>query len=95
MGSYPSCDTFYNVAKFVEEVPLKLIHFSLIHWCADNEAIVFRIIELKQWKRVYPNITMESEWDVLAEIKATLDARAPASQPTFAHIKGHQDRTRP
>jgi hypothetical protein len=38
---------------------------------------------------------MESEWDVLAEIKATLDALAPASQPTFADIKGHHDRTRP
>jgi hypothetical protein len=38
---------------------------------------------------------MGSEWDVLAEIKATLDALVPASQPTFAHIKGRQDRTRP
>jgi hypothetical protein len=38
---------------------------------------------------------MESEWDVLAEIKAALDALAPASQPTFAHFKGYQDRTRP
>ena len=60
----------------------------------DNKAIVFRIHKMKQWKRIYPNISMESEWDVLAEIEATLDALAPASQPTFAHIKGHQDRIR-
>jgi hypothetical protein len=38
---------------------------------------------------------MESEWEILAEIKATLDALAPDSQHTFANIKGHQDRTRP
>lgn len=61
----------------------------------DNKAIVCRINELKKWKRIYPNVTMESEWDVLAEIKVAMDTLAPASQPTFAHIKGHQDRTRP
>jgi len=61
----------------------------------DNKAVVHRINELKQWKRIYPNVTMESEWDVLAEIKATLEALTPPSQPTFDHIKGHQDRTCP
>ena len=41
------------------------------------------------------NVTMESELDVLAEMKTTLDALAPASQLTFDHIKGHQDGTCP
>ena len=61
----------------------------------DNKAIVDRINRLKHWKRIYPNVTMESDWDVLAEIKATLEALGPTSQPTFGHIKGHQDSIRP
>ena len=61
----------------------------------DNRAIVIRINELKGWNKIYPNVTMESEWDALAEIKATLEALGTASQPTFAHIKGHQDSIHP
>ena len=57
----------------------------------DNRSLILRINDLKQWKRVYPNVTMEPEWDVLAEIRATLQDLNPVSQPTFEHIKGHQD----
>jgi len=61
----------------------------------DNRSIILRIKELQQWTRIYPNATMESEWDVLAEIRATLQHFDLHSQPIFQHIKGHQDRLRP
>jgi hypothetical protein len=34
---------------------------------------------------------MESEWDILAEIRATLNHLTLESSPSFEHIKGHQD----
>jgi hypothetical protein len=34
---------------------------------------------------------MESEWDVLAGIRNTLEALPLTSHPNFEHIKGHQD----
>jgi hypothetical protein len=61
----------------------------------DNRSIILRINQLQQWRRIYPNATMESEWDVLAEIRETLHQFELSSQPTFQHIKGHQDQLRP
>jgi hypothetical protein len=40
-------------------------------------------------------VTMEAEWDVIAEIKATLTQLHPTSQPTLEHIEGHQDLLKP
>jgi hypothetical protein len=61
----------------------------------DNEGIVKRTNIIKEWPFIYPNVTMEAEWDVLAEIRATLAALTPDSQPILEHIKGHQDKTKP
>jgi len=61
----------------------------------DNRSIILRINQLQQWRRIYPNATMESEWDVLVEIRETLQQFEISSQPIFQHIKGHQDRLRP
>jgi hypothetical protein len=38
----------------------------------DNEAIVKKIREIIKYKSIYPNSTMESDWDILAEIRSSM-----------------------
>jgi hypothetical protein len=61
----------------------------------DNKSIVNKINEIIQYDKVYPNVTMASEWDVLAEIRAAMLELTAEGQPTISHIKGHQDRKTP
>ena len=44
---------------------------------------------------VAPNSTIASEWDVLAEIWATLEPYRKQDRPKFAWEKGHQDKKKP
>jgi hypothetical protein len=61
----------------------------------DNKSMVDRVNEIIQYDVVFPNTTMDSEWDVLAEIKAAMLALTKESRPEISHIKSHQDRTIP
>ena len=61
----------------------------------DNKSMVNKVKEIIHYKTVYPNATMDSEWDVLAEIRATMLELLEVGQPTMDHIKGHQDREKP
>lgn len=74
------------------EEPNKILPHVLL---CDNEGVVKRINIIKEWPLIYPNVTMEAEWDVLAEIREALAELTPASQPTLEHIRGHQDKTKP
>jgi hypothetical protein len=82
---------FFYAANFLHVLEIVLSH-TLV---CDNRSIILRINQLQQWRRIYPNATMESEWDVLVEIRETLQQFEISSQPIFQHIKGHQDRLRP
>jgi hypothetical protein len=57
----------------------------------DNKGVITRINKLLHLPTIFPNTTMESEWDILAEIRTALQALTPGCSPTFEHIKGHQD----
>jgi hypothetical protein len=60
----------------------------------DNQGIVKTYNNLQNYKHAYPNASMASEWDVIAEIR-TATLALGQSTPTLTHIKGHQDATRP
>jgi len=51
--------------------------------------------EVASYQHIYPNSTMASEWDVLAEIRTAMRELSQTEQPTMDHIKGHQDRDTP
>jgi hypothetical protein len=57
----------------------------------DNKGIVDRVTTLRGWTIIYPNVTMEPEWDVIAEIRTALGILPQGSQPTIEHIESHQD----
>jgi hypothetical protein len=58
---------------------------------SDNKSMVNKVNEIVQYDKIYPNATMESEWDILAEIRPTMRELA-SSRPSLSHIKSHQDR---
>lgn len=41
---------------------------------------------------VAPNQTLQSEWDIVAEIRSTLQHYTDEDRPKYAWVKGHQDR---
>ena len=59
----------------------------------DNQSMVNKTNEISQYITMYPNSTMASEYDVLAEIRTAM-RHLGVSQPELHHIKGHQDETK-
>ena len=50
--------------------------------------------EISKYAIMYPNSTLASEFDVLAEIRTAMK-KLGRSQPELDHIKGHQDEKKP
>ena len=60
------------------------------HLVCNNLSLVKTITKLHTYVNIFPNTTMEVEWDCIAQILQTLNALEDKS-PTLDHIKGHQD----
>ena len=61
---------------------------------SNNEGIVTKINSMKSYREVFPNATMSSEWDVIAEILAS-HLQLGNTSPKLEHILGHQDKDTP
>ena len=62
----------------------------------DNQAMVNRAPAIPQHlEDLYPNSTLDSEWDILMEIWTTHQPLTPEQRPQFQHVKGHQDEKTP
>jgi hypothetical protein len=57
--------------------------------------MVDKVNEITAYQQVYPNLTMDSEWDVLAEIRGTIQALDTNLKRDVNWIKGHQDEDTP
>ena len=64
------------------------------HLVCDNQVLVKMIARITAYSTIYPNMTMEAEWDCLAQILLTIKALNTMA-PTIDHIKGHQDESTP
>jgi hypothetical protein len=56
----------------------------------DNEGLIKRLQQSIQYTTPFPNDTLQPDWDLTNAIITTL--QGTSLQPTFAHIKGHQDK---
>ena len=56
----------------------------------DNKGLVERINKIAGYPTIFPNSTMELEWDCLSQILCSLQTLEQAA-PTIHHVKGHQD----
>ena len=63
--------------------------FNLV---CDNKTMVNRTNQNKKVEMATPNSTLESEWDLLAEIWTTLQSLDDCE---IQWIKGHQDKEKP
>lgn len=61
---------------------------------SDSKSMIQVIHRHQGYAHIFPNATMASDWDVIAEITQTLKTLTDALTPTLSHIKGHQDRTK-
>ena len=68
--------------------------FSIHTLRCDNEGLTIKINRIKEYQKIYPNSTLDSEWDILAEIRTTI-LQLGAVAPTVEHILGHQDKDKP
>jgi len=57
----------------------------------DNKSMVDVVKKHRKYSLIYPNATLASEWDVIAEIRTTLLAMETSNRPTLTHVYGHQD----
>jgi hypothetical protein len=61
----------------------------------NNKSMVDKVNKLTAYQQVYPNLTMDPEWDVLAEIRGTIQALDTNLKPDVNWIKGHRDKDAP
>ena len=57
----------------------------------DNKSMGQVAMKHLKFLKIYPNSTLASEWDVIAEIRQSFLDLDPSSRPSIHHIKGHQD----
>ena len=62
---------------------------------SDSKSMIQVIHKHKGYAKIFPNATMASEWDVIAEILTTMKALTNEFTPELSHVKGHQDRDKP
>ena len=62
---------------------------------SDSKSMLQVIHKHKGYAKIFPNATMASDWDVVAEITSTLKQLPEILTPEMQHIKGHQDRQKP
>ena len=60
----------------------------------DNQGLVKTVTKMRQHSTIFPNTTMEPEWDIIAQILEALKSLGN-SAPIIEHIKGHQDADTP
>ncbi len=58
----------------------------------DNKSMIEKTQAHADFKNPNPNSTMESDWDVIAEIWNTIQAGSLSDHLSFVHIKGHADK---
>ena len=62
----------------------------------DNKSMVEMVVKYSKFDKVFPNSTLSSEWDIIAEIRQTLRQLQPLHPiPKIRHVKGHQDDNKP
>ena len=60
----------------------------------DNEGLVTTSTMISSYKHIYPNLTVDSKWDAIAQINDILKQLTP-QQPRILHVLGHQDERNP
>jgi hypothetical protein len=58
-------------------------------YMADNQGLLTVILQDSTHTEAFPNTTLEADWDIRNEIKATL--KLIGRPNSFSHVKGHQD----
>jgi hypothetical protein len=58
-------------------------------YMADNKGLLTAILQDSKYTEAFPNTTLEADWDIRNEIKATL--KLIGLPNSFSHVKGHQD----
>ena len=60
----------------------------------DNQGLVQTVAKLMKHTKIFPNTTMDPEWDIIAQILQSYTSLGN-SAPIISHIKGHQDEDTP
>jgi hypothetical protein len=74
----------FHLFRFCECIPTWSYDYM-----ADNQGLLTAILQDSQYSEPFPNTTLEPDWDIRNEIKATL--KLIGRPTTFTHVKGHQD----
>ena len=64
------------------------------HLVCNNKRLITTVTKILSYPTVFPNTTMDAEWDCLAQILKTIQELDTLS-PSLEHVKGHQDATTP
>ena len=72
---------------FATQRPLPYLNIQAV---ADNQGMIKFLTDRMSYNKVYPNLTLRSDWDLLEDI-ITQYKSIPLQKITFHWEKGHQD----
>jgi hypothetical protein len=84
-----------SVIRFIHLIQTKWNTSGRYTILCDNEAMIGIMQDHVRVADTYPNQTLKSEWDIIAETKATIDTDKLWEAIEFRHIKGHADQRAP
>jgi N-acetyl-beta-hexosaminidase len=82
-----------SIVKFLAF--LKLFCLSERPWriqiAADNQSFITKVNQAMAYEKPFPNVTMDPDYDLIAEVVHTVRESNPNLDVTFVHVLGHQD----
>lgn len=101
--AYGYCPTSYRAEGYGLLSAICFIHYSRHKWkwnnqykiICDNRGMILTMQEQLRIEDTYLNITLSAEWDLISEMRQTINTNKMWESIQFCHIKGHADRDQP
>ena len=81
----------YHISNLLQTEPTPR-NLQPVEFRCDNKSMIEVTVKHCKYQQVYPNATMASDWDIIAELRETIHQIPETSRPSYRHIKGHQDK---
>ncbi|MFM8622825.1 MAG: hypothetical protein ACKOB3_05555, partial [Holophagaceae bacterium] len=91
MGCFAGATIIHHLSRFTEIDFQQRTHVRVI---SDNKGMIHSLTQRWNYKNLYTNETMKTDWDLIEEINHTYKNSLAGNAVRYEWVKGHQDKDR-